>query len=191
VHSLVTRTYTYYSFFTSDKFFCVLITCLYFNLTIMYISVCSHLVTSPESWKWRRTITQKKFYEEFIVFWVTDFAEDGTCLVCRSVVLVWATGRFCFFVFCCGRTLSWRVPDEAKTTSFEGGYSMGYINRSWWHKTISSSKHKHEEETVDISGKDANFNVRHRNYLQIFLVSLLRLGHNSQIKFISVHVLWS
>jgi len=32
------------------------------------------------------------------------------------------------------------VPDEAKSTSFEGGYSMGYINRSWWHKTIKNSR---------------------------------------------------
>jgi hypothetical protein len=84
---------------------------------------------------------KKKNDEEFIVFWVTDCAEDGTSLVCRSVVLVRANGRFCFIIFCWDRTLSWRVPDEAKNTSFEGrrGYSMGYINRSWWHKIISSS----------------------------------------------------
>ena len=36
----------------------------------------------------------KKIYKEFLVFWVPDFAEDGTSLVCRSVVLVRATGQW-------------------------------------------------------------------------------------------------
>jgi len=57
------------------------------------------------------------------------------------------------------------VPDEAKSTSFEGGILNGVYKPELMTQDHQQFSHKHEEQTVDISGKAANFNASYRNYL--------------------------
>jgi hypothetical protein len=83
--------------------------CYRFIKTVTWNSPLSGLVTSANSWHCVMHENTAKKYNEILQFLVTDFAEDGTPLVCRSVVLVRAIGGFCSppLFFCrFGRTLS-------------------------------------------------------------------------------------
>jgi hypothetical protein len=146
----------------------------------------SRLVTSVGSWQCRRKRaclmyekTAKKNYEEFLVLWVADFAEDGTSLVCRSVVLVRVNWPFLFLCFLSRPYLELTRARWSEKYLFRGGVLNGVYKPELMTQDHQQFTHQHEEETVDIAGKDPSFNTGHRNYSQIFLISLLRLVQNT------------